>query len=173
MSIYIFQPSGAGSTPTFQQVLNAGSTLTTNTTIDVNGFAYVNVNGNFNYETPTGNCFFQFSTMGGNCFLQGYDTVIGGINGINVNLITRVFSFGDIVSGNFIFFDGNLGQCGIASTSTATIVNGATITENTDQLIFNSITPGALTTASSTGFSGLHLIVQIDGNQYVIKLENP
>jgi len=94
-----------------------------------------------------------------------YTTFGGSENGMRLELASKNYFYGDYNTvGN-----GTQIRMKDSTKSLALITNGGTITNTCDLLNFD----GSLTTGSSSGFSGNHLQVTINGIPYVIRLENP
>lgn len=77
--------------------------------------------------------------------------------GFNLDNITNIYDFGDVSGGAWLSIDG---------TNTS-------VTTNAQILVFDDGGSGALLSNTSSGNSGQHLVVTIDGNTYHIKLEIP
>jgi len=178
MAIYIFEPAGAGGSQTLQQVLTTGSTLTVNNTIVLNN----NCDLNFNFLVQSVIAFGDRNTDGAFEFSGGGSvnsiSFIGYKNssaqGIYIDNKNDIFKFGDFATGNgsIVYEPAILSKLVIACVTT--IRSNAPVLEfATDALIFQSQTPNSLTSASAGGSSGLHLIVEIDGNPYKINLLDP
>lgn len=77
--------------------------------------------------------------------------------GFNLDNITNIYDFGDVGGGAWLSIDG---------TNTS-------VTTSTQVLVFDDGGSGALLSNTSSGNSGQHLVVTIDGTIYHIKLEIP
>ena len=119
MGIYIFQPSGAGSTPTLQQVLTAGSALSVYNNITVGSSTSLDFDLNsalgaqltIGSLAKNGVIYFDTATSG-NGFVETYAKQSNGVtmvrNYFEINPSLEQYNFGDfqqLGNGTFITID--------------------------------------------------------------------
>ena len=159
--------SGSATTPTLQQVLTAGNTATDNIYLTNAGNAFRLYTSNINNQTyftyevlgsaGTNNGFISFYQAQGNEIRTGDSSQAGGFyQGMRLD-----FDFSQYYLGDWNNFQ----------NGTKIVIDDVTneITLQQDNLFLN----GAITSGTSTGNSGQHLVLTINGTGYKIKLENP
>lgn len=186
MGIYIFEPSGAVSTPTLQQVLTAGNTLTSG------GFNSININtGTFQIYNGT-------LLLGGSSDIvtcgdtnkSGYFTIDNSSSGGSTNIIgcyqesptapgfflRNCFLINPLTNLFYIGDYAELNQKGWLSVDNANIVCKAEIYEIREANAGNgviSIKGTGYISATAGGTSGDHLIIEVNGNIRKINLLLP
>ncbi len=90
----------------------------------------------------------------------------GGVNGLYLDFQAKVYKFGDIINANNksrIIIDDSNNEIDL-------LTNGGTLVFESSVLQFDG---SALQSNTSSGNSGEHLVIILNGNQYKIKLELP
>lgn len=157
MSILVeyYGAGGISTTPTLQQVLTAGSTLTQNNTIDVTNYNLI-FDGN-----GSGVVRFNGVTIGGYGNVNIKDT---GNSTALISIADTYQTFGNTTLSEYMELN---------SLTNVSLLSGQNIELQTDSLRLLEITPGSLISATASGSSGDHLIIRIAGNSYKIALLNP
>lgn len=183
MGIYIFEPSGAGGTPTLQQVLTAGNYLTSSAfnSINVNNGTFQILNGTIIIGGSTdivkcgdinkdGYLTIDNAATGGShnligCYQQNPNTALYFRNYFLINPDSNLFYIGDYAETNF--------KGWIAA-------NGANNYFNANRFEISEVTAGSgVISLKGTGYTyggnptanAGHLIIEINGTTFYIPLK--
>lgn len=179
MGIYIFEPSGAGGTPTLQQVLTAGSTLTTTNTIDLNNTDLSFYNGNSSFGQTNLNFVFNYNL--GSPKFYFIDNSASAIQGIYIDPVAISYKFGEFYyGGGCILYEPSLVNKFRIITDNILLMISPNIDINTDSFRFFEATVGSLfkTTANIGTYTppnkvAGYMAIEINSNVYHIPLYNP
>jgi hypothetical protein len=183
MSILVeyYGTGGIGTTPTFQQVLTAGSNLTQQNVIDGNNSNLIYRNGEFSIgKSLIDDYYFNFyqDASNNNTTFDGYDN--GTNTGISIDLKNRIYKFGDLINACNVNINGasqtislNCGFFDINTTGSADFTSSSyTLNEYAGSAIleFKGLN---WEQPSSSGAAPTHLKVRVNGTNYVIALRYP
>ena len=170
MSIYIFKPSAAATTPTWDAVLAQGGTLTDNYSILQSAYNLYFTNGYVNFTCQTADQFFTFFSDNSTANSIFYGTSSGNQTGIYIDMKNQVYKFGDFANGQYFSYDIVTGK--VQATGGLIQWNGGVVRNQTDTFSISESTLGAgqitisgtgYTAATAGGSAGQHLIVRING----------